>query len=102
MESPDSDSPVKAAGAAAAAPGRGPGQPRAWPQLHHVHEGIANVIGDRIFLPSRWQPSNDAHGGHAALRLTGGSHSKPHEAGKCVLSVRPRGVETRFALVDDL
>lgn len=55
--------------------------------MHHVHEGIANVIGDRIFLPSRWQPSNDAKGGHAALRLTGGSHPKPQEAGKSVLSV---------------
>lgn len=56
--------------------------------MHHVHEGIANVIGDRIFLPSRWQPSNDAKGGHAALRLTGGSHPKPQEAGKyCFLSV---------------
>ena len=36
------------------------GASRAWPQLRHVHEGIVNVIGDRIFLPSRWQPSNDA------------------------------------------
>lgn len=61
-----------------------------WTSGHHahglscarVHEGIADVIGDRIFLPSRWQPSNDAHGGHAARRLTGGSHPKPQEAGK--------------------
>lgn len=66
-------------------PGRGAS--RALLQMHHVHEGIANVIGDRIFLPSRWQPSNDAKGGHAALRLTGGSHPKPQEAGKSVLSV---------------
>lgn len=84
-ESPDSDSPVKAADAAAVP----------WTRGHHahcfsctmVHEGIANVIGDRIFLPSRWQPPNDAkggQGGHAALRLTGGSHPKPQEAGKSV------------------
>lgn len=51
---PASDSHVKAAGAAAALDERAS---RAWPQLRHVHEGIANVIGDRIFLPSRWQPS---------------------------------------------
>lgn len=54
---------------------------RAWLQLRHVHEGIVNVIGDRIFLPSRWAAINIAMVVHAGATSDRRKHSgKPSQA----------------------